>query len=175
MINFFCVNSCGTHRSSFFLYSLLFKQFSTLLTSLSDSDDFHYFIHSSNCSSRSWYVCDIKNAGTKSTKLKLCITYPYSIKSVNTSHICSRLVYVCASAEGKLQNMAYFLFGGVHLWRNFILLTLYIVTQSDLYDVKYILLRTSIGKLIDFFLLDLISPLTKQLWPCSFKTTIFNF
>jgi len=52
--------------------------------------------------SSAWYIFDVKITGTESTKPKLRVIGCYSIRTINTIPICSRLACVFAFIEEKL-------------------------------------------------------------------------
>jgi len=151
----------------------------TVLTWWSDSTISLYFIPIfNNWPSRAWCSFDIKIIETESMKPKLRVIDYYRIRTINTIHIFSRLACVFSPLSKKnykiwrISSLLVSIFDAhsnntessnhkivweVFLVRNLIFLTPSSVTRSHLHNARRKLLKPSIGKIMDFFLLHLIS------------------
>ena len=89
----FCIQPYSNDSKRFFVQCLAPGQNSAYMAV--GLDDFHYFIAIfNNWPSRAWCIFDIQITGTEiteSTKPKLRVIGCYSIRTINTIHIFSRL------------------------------------------------------------------------------------
>lgn len=140
-------------------------------------EDFHYFSDIfGNCASWACCIFDIKIIRTELMKAKLCMincyrnrtiklfTFPaawlafslLSKKSCKIWQIFSLLVFIfdaCSNSTGSSNHKT---ISVVFLARNLIFLTAYNVIWSRLYNARYSLLKSTIEKIVAFFLLGVV-------------------
>jgi len=96
----FCIQPYSNGSKWFFVQCLALGQSKQCLHDSRTRSDFHYFIAIfNNWPSRVWCI---KITGTESTKSKLRVIGCYSIRTINTIHIFSRLACVFAFIQEKL-------------------------------------------------------------------------